>query len=64
MIKQIEENINHKWICIKNIGVFFVLFLQAFYRFEIISKLKNTLKKAYESFAEEEFKNYSLRMSS
>ena len=40
MIKQMEENINHKRICIKNTGVFFVLFLQAFYRFEIISKLK------------------------
>ena len=40
MIKQMEENINHKRICIKNTGVFFVLFLQALYRFEIISKLK------------------------
>lgn len=53
MIKQMEENINRKWICIKNTGVFFVLFLQAFYRFEIISKLKkHTLKKACESFTE------------
>ena len=40
MINQMEENINHKRICIKNTGVLFVLFLQALYRFEIISKLK------------------------